>query len=151
MTAVTKAEFLKLLESDSVQAIAHLVSSESLCLVGGCVWFGADKTGRGRGGILENGRSEAVLGCKPGKTSSGKRRSGDLSNKVPHPKLFWLSNKAMCSFRGHTEDVLDLSWSRTQVQCHIETDFVVFLGCRILTGECGRVSSTPNEMLLVVF
>jgi hypothetical protein len=33
----------------------------------------------------------------------------------------------------------------------LKQDFVVFLGWSILAGECGRVSSTPNKMLLVGF
>ncbi len=80
--------------------------------------MGAD--GCGRGGIIENGRSEAVLGRKSGKVSSVKRKSADLNNKGPHAKLFWLSNKAMRSFRGHTAGVLDLSWSHTQVRYYVE-------------------------------
>ncbi|CAK9863101.1 unnamed protein product [Sphagnum jensenii] len=104
----------------------------------------------GRGGILENGRSEAVLGYKPGKTSSGKRRSGDLSNKVPYPKLFWLSNKAMCSFRGHTEDVLDLSWSRTQFLLSSSMDKTVRLW-HISYEGCLRTFSHNDYVTCIQF
>jgi hypothetical protein len=91
-----------------------------------CVWeivdhpLIVDSDGCGRGGIIENGRSEAVLGRKSGKVSSVKRKSADLNNKGPNAKFFWLSNKAMRSFRGHTAGVLDLSWSHTQVQYYVE-------------------------------
>lgn len=50
---------------------------------------------------------------KGGKATGFCRRKSSI--KGPVPKLFWLSEKPMCSFRGHTEDILDLSWSRTQV------------------------------------
>jgi hypothetical protein len=82
--------------------------------------LGVGADGCGRGGIIENGRSEAVLGRKSGKVSSVKRKSADLNNKGPNAKFFWLSNKAMRSFRGHTAGVLDLSWSHTQVQYYVE-------------------------------
>ncbi|KAL3699001.1 hypothetical protein R1sor_017023 [Riccia sorocarpa] len=46
------------------------------------------------------------------KTSRKKSISGNSPAKLP--KLFWLSEKAICTFKGHTEDVLDLSWSDKQ-------------------------------------
>lgn len=51
---------------------------------------------------------------KSGKGMPRKQKSSN-HNKGPVPKLFWLSEKPMCSFWGHTEDILDLSWSRSQV------------------------------------
>jgi hypothetical protein len=59
-------------------------------------------------------RSTKKEGTKSGKGTPRKHKSSN-QNKGPVPKLFWLSEKPMCSFRGHTEDILDLSWSRSQV------------------------------------
>ena len=58
---------------------------------------------------------------KKGKGASG-RRSGGSSHSVIVPDyvhvpetVFALAEKPVCSFKGHLDDVLDLSWSRSQV------------------------------------
>lgn len=76
----------------------------------------ADKDGSTRAGNKEG----STRGAKEGSTRSGKalsqtRKSVNLDSKGPLPKLFWLSEKPVCSFYGHTGDVLDLSWSQTKV------------------------------------
>jgi hypothetical protein len=103
---------------------------------------GADSCGRG--GIIENGRSEAVLGWKFGKVSSVKRKSADLNNKGPNAKLFWLSNKAMRSFCGHTAGVLDLSWSHTQVWYYAERGLHSF--CKVKPFCCRNMGEVVSHL-----
>lgn len=66
---------------------------------------------------------------KEGSTKSGKgtprKQNSSNHSKSPVPKLFWLSEKPMCSFRGHTEDVLDLSWSPSQVSFYKSLDLLI--------------------------
>lgn len=67
------------------------------------------------------GAKEASL--RGGKTSSQPTKAGH-SDKDPLPNLFWLSEKPMCSFQGHTGDILDLSWSQSKVYFGIPSSFV---------------------------
>lgn len=63
---------------------------------------------------------------KSGRGTLRKLKSSNQS-KGPVPKLFWLSEKPICSFKGHTEDILDLSWSRSQVLVfHFHFYFVTY-------------------------
>ncbi|MCE0481652.1 hypothetical protein HAX54_039542 [Datura stramonium] len=55
---------------------------------------------------------------KKGKTSS-KKKSNSLPDYVNVPEtVFSLSEKPVCTFNGHQEDVLDLCWSSSQVSFH---------------------------------
>uniref|UniRef100_A0A7I4F1N6 WD repeat-containing protein 44 n=1 Tax=Physcomitrium patens TaxID=3218 RepID=A0A7I4F1N6_PHYPA len=74
---------------------------------------------------------------KCGKGTSRKQKSTNLS-KGPVPKLFWLSEKPMCSFKGHTEDILDLSWSQSQFLLSSSMDKTVRLW-HISYDECLRI------------
>ncbi|KAL2614095.1 hypothetical protein R1flu_025787 [Riccia fluitans] len=51
---------------------------------------------------------------KKGSAKTSKKKSASGSSPAKMPKLFWLSENAVCSFKGHTGDVLDLSWSDKQ-------------------------------------
>lgn len=74
-----------------------------------------DKDGSARGGKEGSTRGGKEGSTRSGKTLSQTRKSSNLDSKAPLPKLFWLSEKPVCSFYGHTGDVLDLSWSQTKV------------------------------------
>ncbi|MBA0824228.1 hypothetical protein Goarm_020908 [Gossypium armourianum] len=53
---------------------------------------------------------------KKGKGSSSSKKGNQVPNYVHVPEtVFSLSDKPICSFKGHLDDVLDLSWSRSQV------------------------------------
>uniref|UniRef100_A0A803N610 Uncharacterized protein n=1 Tax=Chenopodium quinoa TaxID=63459 RepID=A0A803N610_CHEQI len=52
---------------------------------------------------------------KKKKGRSGSRRGSTMPDYVQLPEtVFALSNEPICSFKGHLDDVLDLSWSRSQ-------------------------------------
>ncbi|KAL5574173.1 hypothetical protein UlMin_023770 [Ulmus minor] len=64
---------------------------------------------------------------KKGKGASG-RRSSLIPDYVHVPEtLFALSEKPFCSFIGHLDDVLDLSWSRSQLLLSSSMDKTVRL------------------------
>ncbi|KAG0504497.1 hypothetical protein KC19_N027300 [Ceratodon purpureus] len=100
--------------------------------------FKCDNDGSVKGG---QDRSMAKVD-KEGSTKSGKgtprKQKSSNQNKGPVPKLFWLSEKPMCSFRGHTEDILDLSWSRSQFLLSSSMDKTVRLW-HISYDECLRI------------
>ena len=50
--------------------------------------------------------------------SSISRKSLSLDHVVVPETVFGLSDKPVCSFKGHLDDVLDLSWSKSQVSLH---------------------------------
>lgn len=70
-----------------------------------------------KSGVLD-GPSHALEKKKKGKNSSNKK--GDTIPEYVHvpETVFGLSEKPICSFKGHLDDVLDLSWSRSQVSFH---------------------------------
>ncbi|XVE61870.1 hypothetical protein DITRI_Ditri06bG0073800 [Diplodiscus trichospermus] len=64
----------------------------------------------------QSGLSEAAGNEKKKK---GKGSSSKKGNHIPDyvhvpPTVFSLSDRPICSFKGHLDDVLDLSWSRSQ-------------------------------------
>jgi hypothetical protein len=68
----------------------------------------ADKDGSTRGAKDGSTRDR-------GKASVQNKKPNNLESKGPLPKLFWLSEKPVRSFCGHTGDILDLSWSNSKV------------------------------------
>ncbi|CAM6121484.1 unnamed protein product [Calypogeia fissa] len=80
--------------------------------------------------------------------SVGKKSSAKKSSSAKLPKLFWLSEIAICSFKGHTEDVLDLSWSRTEFLLSSSMDKTVRLW-HMSYSECLRVF-THNDFVTTI-
>jgi hypothetical protein len=65
-----------------------------------------------------------------GRSSIG-RKSLSLDNVLVPETVFSISEKSICSFQGHLDDVLDLSWSKSQVSLY----FNVFLGMILFTDQ----------------
>ncbi|KAI4356466.1 hypothetical protein L6164_000488 [Bauhinia variegata] len=66
-----------------------------------------------------NGQAETPpLGAdkkKKGKSTAGTKKGNPIPDYVHVPEtVFSLSEKPFCSFEGHQDDVLDLSWSKSQ-------------------------------------
>ncbi|KFK24743.1 hypothetical protein AALP_AA8G018700 [Arabis alpina] len=65
---------------------------------------------------------------KKGKASSSSRKVNQIPDYVHAPEtVFSLSDKPICSFTGHLDDVLDLSWSRSQLLLSSSMDKTVRL------------------------
>ncbi|MBA0668426.1 hypothetical protein Goklo_001345 [Gossypium klotzschianum] len=73
--------------------------------------------------LVANGSPEPILSSPstdypPDKRRRGRssisRKSLSLDNIVVPETVFALSDKPVCSFQGHLDDVLDLSWSKSQ-------------------------------------
>lgn len=65
--------------------------------------------------------------------SSVSRKSLSLDQFVVPQTVFALTDKPVCSFQGHLHDVLDLSWSKTQVSFQSS---LVPAGCSISMCQC---------------
>lgn len=74
-----------------------------------------DKDGSTRGAKEGSTRGVKDWSTRGGKASLQHRKSINTDSKGPVPKLFWLSEKPVRSFYGHTGDILDLSWSHSKV------------------------------------
>ncbi|XP_057971417.1 uncharacterized protein LOC131160097 [Malania oleifera] len=65
---------------------------------------------------------------KKGKVSSASRKGSSIPYYVYMPEtIFSLSEKPACSFKGHLDDVLDLSWSKSQLLLSSSMDKTVRL------------------------
>lgn len=66
------------------------------------------------------------------KISSHRKRSSIPGCVVPGT-VFSLSQKPICSFHGHLDDVLDLSWSKSQVRSYIFGPSIIFYTLKYFT------------------
>lgn len=105
---------------------------------------------RGGGGGAEVAPTPP-LGKKKGKFGSKRGGSGAIPDYVHVPEnVFTLSEKPFCSFHGHLDEVLDLSWSRSQVtfyknfKIYIEFDYKRLIKCLLnksLSYKCLEINS----------
>uniref|UniRef100_A0A7I3ZZ81 Uncharacterized protein n=1 Tax=Physcomitrium patens TaxID=3218 RepID=A0A7I3ZZ81_PHYPA len=96
----------------------------------------------------------STRGAKEGSTKGVKSPWQDLKLGHPHkghlPKLFWLSEKPVCSFHGHTGDILDLSWSQSKLLLSSSMDKTVRLW-HISEEDCLRVFCHNDYVTCVQF
>ncbi|KAG7549238.1 WD40 repeat [Arabidopsis thaliana x Arabidopsis arenosa] len=87
---------------------------------------------------------------KKGKTSTSKK-GNQIPDYVHAPEtVFSLSDKPICSFTGHLDDVLDLSWSRSQLLLSSSMDKTVRLW-DIETQSCLKLFAHNDYVTCVQF
>ncbi|CAN8257362.1 unnamed protein product [Cochlearia groenlandica] len=87
---------------------------------------------------------------KKGKTSSS-RKANQIPDYVHAPEtVFSLSDKPICTFTGHLDDVLDLSWSRSQLLLSSSKDKTVRLW-DIETQSCLKLFAHNDYVTCVQF
>lgn len=78
------------------------------------------------------------------------RKSGNLEHVVVPDSVFALSEKPVCSFRGHLVDVLDLSWSKSQYLLSSSMDKTVKLW-HIGSSSCLKTFSHSDYVTCIHF
>ncbi|XP_059661533.1 uncharacterized protein LOC132307715 [Cornus florida] len=82
--------------------------------------------------------------------SSISRKSVSLDNVVVPETLFALSEKPICSFQGHLDDVLDLSWSKSQHLLSSSMDKTVRLW-HLSSKSCLKIFSHSDYVTCIQF
>ncbi|XVF18917.1 hypothetical protein REPUB_Repub11eG0065000 [Reevesia pubescens] len=82
--------------------------------------------------------------------SSISRKSLSLDHVVVPETVFGLSDKPFCSFQGHSDDVLDLSWSKSQQLLSSSMDKTVRLW-DLTSKSCLRMFSHSDYVTCIQF
>ncbi|XP_040986856.1 WD repeat-containing protein 44-like [Juglans microcarpa x Juglans regia] len=82
--------------------------------------------------------------------SSMSRKSLSLDHVVVPETVFSLSEKPICSFRGHLDDVLDLSWSKSQHLLSSSMDKTVRLW-HLSSEACLKIFSHSDYVTCIQF
>ncbi|XP_043688618.1 WD repeat-containing protein 44-like isoform X2 [Telopea speciosissima] len=83
------------------------------------------------------------------RTSTG-RKSMNLDHILVPETMFALSEKPICSFRGHLDDVLDLSWSKSQYLLSSSMDKTVRLW-HMSSTTCLKIFSHSDYVTCIKF
>eukprot|EP00252_Welwitschia_mirabilis_P005887 TRINITY_DN16480_c0_g1_i2.p1 TRINITY_DN16480_c0_g1~~TRINITY_DN16480_c0_g1_i2.p1 ORF type:complete len:983 (+),score=173.51 TRINITY_DN16480_c0_g1_i2:356-3304(+) len=107
--------------------------------------------------VTSNGTSDLLalhIDSLPDKKKKGKlaggRKSTNLESIMLPENLFLLSEKPHCSFHGHTDDVLDLSWSKSRLLLSSSMDKTVRLW-HLLSNTCLRIFSHNDFVTCIQF
>ncbi|KAL9236399.1 hypothetical protein vseg_011076 [Gypsophila vaccaria] len=84
-----------------------------------------------------------------GRTSLS-RKSVSLEHLLIPETVFGLSEKPICSFRGHSDDVLDLSWSQSQLLLSSSMDKTVRLW-NLSSKTCLKIFSHSDYVTCIQF
>ncbi|CDY14324.1 BnaA10g07310D [Brassica napus] len=101
--------------------------------------------------LLANGSPEpaSMSPMRRGRTSFS-RKSVSLDNVLVPETVFGLSEKPVCSFVGHLDDVLDLSWSKSQNLLSSSMDKTVRLW-DLSSKSCLKVFSHSDYVTCIQF
>ncbi|XP_010446663.1 PREDICTED: WD repeat-containing protein 44-like [Camelina sativa] len=101
--------------------------------------------------LLANGSPEPVsMSPKRRGRTSFSRKSVSLDNVLVPEAVFGLSEKPVCSFVGHLDDVLDLSWSKSQHLLSSSMDKTVRLW-DLSSKTCLKVFSHSDYVTCIQF
>ncbi|KAL1206556.1 COMPASS-like H3K4 histone methylase component WDR5A [Cardamine amara subsp. amara] len=101
--------------------------------------------------LLANGSPEPVsMSPKRRGRTSFSRKSVSLDNVMVPEAVFGLSEKPVCSFVGHLDDVLDLSWSKSQHLLSSSMDKTVRLW-DLSSKTCLKVFSHSDYVTCIQF
>eukprot|EP00250_Pteridium_aquilinum_P016751 c23276_g2_i1 orf=160-3174(-) len=103
--------------------------------------------------IVETRGVDNLLQCQShskGNVNETSGRTAALSSPCWTSRPFLLSEKPKCDFNGHTEDVLDLAWSRSQFLLSSSMDKTVRLW-NVMTGECSRIFAHNDYVTCIHF
>ncbi|XVF70351.1 hypothetical protein PTKIN_Ptkin11bG0155000 [Pterospermum kingtungense] len=109
--------------------------------------------------FVANGSPELSLLCPSADHHSEKKRRGrssisrksvNLDHIVVPETVFGLSDKPFCSFQGHLDDVLDLSWSKSQQLLSSSMDKTVRLW-DLTSKTCLRIFSHSDYVTCIQF
>ncbi|XP_059283198.1 uncharacterized protein LOC132036826 [Lycium ferocissimum] len=78
------------------------------------------------------------------------RKSGSFDHVLVPETVFALSEKPICSFQGHVDDVLDLSWSKSQHLLSSSMDKTVRLW-HLSSNSCLKVFSHSDYVTCIQF
>lgn len=109
----------------------------------------ADKPDDGSPELLSLNIENLVDKKKRGKVTSG-RKSSTMDCALLPESVFLLSEKPVCSFEGHLDDVLDLSWSQNQYLLSSSMDKTVRLW-DMPSKSCLRVFSHNDYVTCIQF
>ncbi|KAK4342052.1 hypothetical protein RND71_037868 [Anisodus tanguticus] len=108
--------------------------------------------------LLANGSTEPTTMSPndghPEKKRKGRlsisRKSGSFDHVLVPETVFALSEKPICSFQGHVDDVLDLSWSKSQHLLSSSMDKTVRLW-HLSSNSCLKVFSHSDYVTCIQF
>ncbi|KAF7845505.1 WD repeat-containing protein 44-like [Senna tora] len=100
---------------------------------------------------MRNGREEGNEKKKKGKHGSKRGGSTEIPDYVRLPEtMFSLSEKPYCSFDGHSDDILDLAWSKSQLLLSSSMDKTVRLW-DLETKACMKVFTHNDYVTCIHF
>ncbi|KAK8945552.1 hypothetical protein KSP40_PGU006719 [Platanthera guangdongensis] len=100
--------------------------------------------------LLISGMEGSHWEKKKGSNGSNGRKSVSLDNVMVPEQVFTISERPICSFTGHLDDVLDLSWSKSQYLLSSSMDKTVRLW-HLSSSSCLKIFSHSDYVTCVQF
>lgn len=99
---------------------------------------------------LENPLEKKRKGRTSISRTSRSRKSISLDHILVPETVFGISEKPICSFQGHSDDVLDLSWSKSQLLLSSSMDKTVRLW-KLSSNTCLKIFSHSDYVTCIQF
>ncbi|WOK94840.1 hypothetical protein Cni_G03545 [Canna indica] len=129
----------------------NLLSESTIKENGNCYPFlAAIANGSPEPEVTTNCAEESLWEKKRRSKVSNSRKSVSSDHLMVPEHIFALSEKPICSFKGHTEDVLDLSWSKSQYLLSSSMDKTVRLW-HMSSSSCLKIFSHSDYVTCIQF